>query len=639
MALAPIGIKKPALLIVIMSLILAGGFGAFYLGHKFIRQFRPKPLLMAGQDHSVSPMPDADKAPNPLEQAIRDARTSLSERSAQPAPTGINREAYLKMIQSIIGYFGPHQIKSGEIIDPYAHREIQYATPSYALAAAVLVASGKQPDLLDSASRALDKSLLELAEHRAADHVGDFFIYPAMVAYRTLRDRVDPAVRERWDGYLRKIDPDLAYSDRIGPGQPDVMNWNSNAILGEYLRARYGFTDQAFVSRYMDAQRPRFTPEGLYRDPDFPLVYDAAARFNFSMLLAEGYQGPHRPALETLLRRGAWASLLMQSPAGDFPIGGRSSGHVWNDALQCASFELWARRAAAGGDALEAGAFKRAAHLSFLSLARWVRPSGELWIVKNRADPAARFGYEDYSFHSQYNLLAAAYLALAWSFSDDAITEQAAPAETGNFIVDLPQFHKLFANFEGHYLELDTGADTTHNGTGLLRSDGPDPDRPPLGEGGEAMGVGWRQGDKIWTLAQFPADKVKPQLLVHKLDKDGLHFSIRYVLSGTGVKQVIETYDLTRDRVTVHSVADGPIDQLLVRFPAYRTDGRNRMRIDASENAVEVSGLGQTRIFRILSPAGKLVQLPRLVHDRSGTYALFQATTDKHDIRYELTQQ
>ena len=117
---------------------------------------------MAGQDHAVIPIADAASRADPLEPAIRDARAALSVRAPQ-APTGVTRSDYLRMVDGIVRHFAPFQDQSGAIIDPYAHREIQYSTPSYALAAAMLVHSGMRPELLNSASRALDRSINALA--------------------------------------------------------------------------------------------------------------------------------------------------------------------------------------------------------------------------------------------------------------------------------------------------------------------------------------------------------------------------------------------------------------------------------------------------------------------------------------------
>jgi hypothetical protein len=621
---------------VALAIILAGT-AAYYIAHKLIHHFRPRPLMMAGQDHSVTPFPFAFRQADPLGSEIRNARARLRSFDGAFSPTDIDRGDYLRLTEGIVDYFARFQQKNGEIDDPYERKEIQYSTPSFALAAAILVESGKRPDLLANARNALDRSLAELATHSAANQTGDFFIFPAMAAYTKLRNRVDEATRDRWQGYLRKIDPDLAYSDRIGPGQPDVMNWNSNAILGEYLRFRQGFTDEKFVSRYLDAQLPRFTPEGLYRDPGTPLVYDAAARFNFLVLLNEGYGGPHRKGLEILLKRGAWASLLMQSSKGDFPSSGRSSGHVWNDALECASFELWASRSAAAGDLVGAHAFKRAAHLAAQSISRWVRSSGDIWIVKNRFDPKVRHGYEDYSYHSQYNLLTAAYLALAWSYADESLPEGPSPAETGDFLVDLPNFHKIFANVSGQYLEIDLAGEEKHGETGLIRLD--QPSAPSIIGGGTAIGIGWQVGGKTQYLAQIPSNHINARLTSVTRSKGKLQFSVRYVLKDAAVRSLTENYTLDPHGLQVRAEVEGKADRLMGRYPVMITNGRDKPIVDTKAGTVTVRfGLGG-QIFEMTPPTADLRDTGIVVSDRYGIYRYFEASVAGPALTFRLSPQ
>ena len=122
-------------------------------------------------------------------------------------------------------------------------------------------------------------------------------------------------------------------------------------------------------------------------------------------MLEQGYDGPNVTDYVELNRRGAWTSLLLQSPWGELPTGARSSQHTWNEAVSCVTYEYYASLLNSQGDVSGAGVFKRAAMLSLDTLARWKRPTGEWWIVKNRFDPSLRFGYESYSFYSQYNLV------------------------------------------------------------------------------------------------------------------------------------------------------------------------------------------------------------------------------------------
>lgn len=138
-----------------------------------------------------------------------------------------------------------------------------------------------------------------------------------------------------------------------------------------------------YVEEHLAAQMENFTEDGLYIDPHGPMAYDHFPRLFLATMLHRGYNGIFRENLEKILNRAAWLSLFMQSPQGELPNGGRSAQHQWNEAQQCVMFEIWAKKLKNASDS-SASAFKRAAHLSLMSLTRWIRPSGEFWIVKNR---------------------------------------------------------------------------------------------------------------------------------------------------------------------------------------------------------------------------------------------------------------
>lgn len=541
--------------------------------------------------------------------------------------TVLSRNDYLAVGEGIVDSFRHFQDESGRIIDPFVHREVQYSTPCYAWAAAALVDSGRRPDLVESAARALERALQELADGKPADYHGDFFTFPAMLAYEHLRGHVASERRRQWEVLLRAIQPEHAYSDLIQPGRPAVHNWNVVAIAGEFLRSQDGFADGAFVDRYLAAQLEHFTAEGMYRDPNVPMAYDHFPRHFLAAMLARGYRGAHREQLDDLLERAAWTSLLIQSPAGELPIGGRSAQHQWNEAIQCVTFEIWAAREQSAGDSIAAKAFKRAAHLALQSVQRWRRPSGELWIVKNRFDPAVRQGFEGYSFHSQYNLLAASMLATAWLFADDRVAEGACPADAGGFVVQLPEFHKVIANAGGLYAEVDTAADPDYNSTGLLRvhrsgveplvgpSDGAAIKVTPM-----AIGIAWREGSRWMPLAAVG----QPHPAVVTVTREAatpqqVRFTIRYEINRENVRAVIEHYELTPTRLLVMIEIDGSADRIQIRFPVLAFDGRSAARLSIADGTATVELAGSRQVFRVESPSGvKLRRTGEWISMRNG---------------------
>ena len=160
----------------------------------------------------------------------------------------------------------------------------------------------------------------------------------------------------------------------------------------------------------------------------------------------------------------------MQSPYGEVPTGGRSAQHIWNEAAAAVTYEIYASQYASQGKMKEAGAFKRAAHLSLKSISRWKREDGSGFIVKNRFPIETMHGYESYSAQSQYNLLACWLMSVAYLYADDSIEELPSPADVGGYIIPMQDvFHKLFANVGGNYIEYELSGDPRYNATGLIR--------------------------------------------------------------------------------------------------------------------------------------------------------------------------
>jgi hypothetical protein len=584
----------------------------------------------------------------PLASVIEAVRRTLAD--TQVRSTGFSRQDYAATIQGIVDYFCHFQAEDGRIFDPFEHREIQYSTPCYAWAATALLGEEEPPNLLESAARALECALEELVFGGAAEGHGDFFTFPILLAYEGLRERVPTERRARWEQLLREIEPRTAYryvlSDSATAVQLPSPNWNVVAVAGEFLRYQAGFADQAFVERYLNLHVPLFTAEGLYRDPHVPMAYDHFPRHFLAVVLERGYTGQHREALEKLIDRGAWTSLLMQSPCGEWPTGGRSGQHQWNEAMQCVTYEVWARRKQREGDFVAACAFKRAARLALQAIRRWVRPSGELWIVKNRFDPAVRHGYEYYSFHSQYNLLAASMLATAHLFADDSIPEGPAPADVGGFVLHLPDFHKVIANAGGLYLELDTAADPSFNSTGLLRvhkvgvdpllgpSDGSSIANRPL-----AVGVAWQERERWQSLAGIGiGEMVGTQVRVHEVTPQKVYFGVDYVLNRPAVRKIRETYECTPIQARVTVEVEGDVPTLKVRFPMLAFDGQRASQI-AIDGPTATVRLGESmQVFAVEDPLGvSLFRTGEWVLSRNGFLEVVEGVCQGRRVVYTIT--
>jgi hypothetical protein len=518
--------------------------------------------------------------------------------------TGLKRADYLKLISKQVDFWKKHQDANGAIIDPYRKAEIQYATPAFANAAAVLVVHNNRPDLLESSSKAMDWATRRLAERKAASYHEDF--YPTMIAhtYRLLKPHVPSERVARWESDIRRINPYQTYRMAMGS-----MNWNIVSLSGEAMFQNLGLRkNSAYVKESLAAQGYHFkSPYGLYLEG--PMAYDHFPRIFLADILAQGYAGPYSKELGEALNRAAITSLFMQSPWGELPAGGRSAHHQWNEAEQCVTYEIYAAKAQKEGDEQLAGIYKRAAHLALASMQRWVRPSGEMQIVKNWVDPAKRHAYEVYSHHSQYNLLPMAMLANAYKYaaSTETVAERPAPADQGGYILEIPELHKVFANAGGTYVELDTKGDSHYDATGLIRVHakgvspqlGPSdsvlahptynsPNPAPYSSG---IGAAWQKADGSWqTLGGIDSKAIK-NVTVKALEQlpGRIVFDVTYEGDFGGIARVVEHYILMPSGVELTTEVPGYNGPLRYIWPVLADDGKTQSDIKVERKTVSVS--------------------------------------------------
>lgn len=592
----------------------------------------------------------------PLLRHVNAFRHQAQRAKASLRPTGLTRAEYLRLADGIVRSFTFLQNARGAILDLYEGVEKQYATPAFACASAILCSTGGSPGLLSSSIRALDWATSQLVAGKAADGHDDFYTVLLMHAYERLRDRAPAGKIGQWQRRIRRIAPARLY--KFQPDGEQLHNWNLVAVNGEWMRHRAGLGDERpWIEASLARQADLFTSHGMYRDPGDPIAYDAFARYHVVNLLEQGYDGRFARTLRGLMDRGAWTSLFTQSPHGEIPCGGRSGHHQWNEAAHAMICEVYASRCARRGDAVGAAAFKRSARLALRSLARWVRPSGDLWIVKNRADPSLRHGYEGYSFHSQYNLLTAAMLSIAYLHADDAVDEGACPAEVGGFAFGIqPAFHKVFANAGGMYLEIDTGADTQYNPTGLLRvhhpawdpgisvSDGVSAERiyetptPPTLS--LSIGPAWRDPEGLWhTLAEHDGRLLRDaKVRVTREEPDEVEFEVAYTgeLRGGGAR-VHQAFSIRPERLIVTDLVEGASRGARQDFPLPVNDGERDIPTEVSgRHAAVLQPDGGGQVYEVLDEGRSIARRSVREPSRNGAFDAAFSESRSPTMRYSL---
>ena len=553
-------------------------------------------------------------------------------------PSGLARADYLDVIEGQTRAMMQYQDEQGRIIDPVEKTEKYYSTPCFAHAVAVLSAAGRgDAALREAGMRAMDAAVASMAAGNGVGGHGDFFTWPLMLAFHHWTGIAPDARVESWREGLGRIDP------RRYRSGPSGNNWNLVNTSGEYLRHREGMVGIDYVDKSLAAQRGNFTRFGMYVDPGQPPAYDVFSRHYLGGMLQLGYAGEYRDFYRETLWKGAWTSLFAQSPSGELPTGYRSAQHIWNEAELCVVFELYASAYAREGRMAEAGAFKRAARLALGSVREWIRPDGTGYAVKNRYPIDARHGYEQYTSHACYNMLACSMLAQAWQFADESIAERAAPADTGGFVFEIPTFHKIIANAGGAYVEYDTRGDQVYDPTGLLRVHlrGGNPVLGPSGgcgaaRDGESLAVGpsWKI-DGTWTrLAALQPDP--PRLVVHEATPRRVRFDVEYSDLPGGVA-LTEKYTLEPTGVTIEDALTGDVAATRISFPALVFDGESRTDVTLQGNVLSLALRDRGMRFEITDPKVNLERTGKELPHRNGMVEEIYGEANRTHMTYRIT--
>ena len=614
--------------------------------------------------------------------------SAFLERDLAVKPSGIAREDYLRIINGQVTGVLKYQGTDGSIQNPLTGRDLNYATPHFAHCAAVLISSGynTSPELYEAAERAMSYSVNKLREgihplqiarrdgkisqQKFQQEVqklreqkispfgaGDFFPLPLMKAMPLYKreaeaGRIDPKLFAEWEDAVRAIDPAKSYNWYLTPTTDRwASNWAVKNGTGEWLREHLGYSSLNYASVVLDRHQDNFTQFGMFREGAF--CYDLFPRTAIVTILHEGYDGDAAAKLKEHMWRGAWTSLFIQSPNGELPPGFRSSGHIWNETMQVELFEIYAAEYAKVGRMREAGIFKRAAHRSFQSVTEWIRPDGTGYIVKNRYPIEAKHGYEAYSTHTNYNMLAMSQLATAYQAADDGIAENACPSEVGGFVFDLESPHRnnstifpwTIANAAGNYLTIIRQRDGAgYDSTGLIRVflRGGNPRlgpaasvSPKFGGKGNFIAVGptWTapNGKRVSLAELRPSESV---VNVIGQSPEEVVFEINYTVPGG---TVTEHYCITEDGVTVTDTLSGKgLSGIGLQFPLLVTDGEAETDVSIDGDVATFSLNGLSNQLTILEPETTLTLDAKPYPHVNGMAKRLHSETASNAIRYRL---
>lgn len=367
---------------------------------------------------------------------------------------------YLGKAEQLARALAAHQDDAGHIMDPYTGENEKSSTPYFAYVVGVLSSAGRADDLVPAGVRAMEAATAETAVTSGADDDdGNTFLQPLSDALAFYERHVTDETLASWRERLQRPIGDLIDSN--------LNNHRAYAMKGEWARALAGLVTRddaiAFIEQnWSGSQRDRIAGDslGLYHDrssdPD-SMATESVGRMQLLWILANGYDGPSRAEMESLLLAGTKNLLALQDPTGQAPTGGRASGAVWNDTNVALCFELAGKLSAESGDTDTAGAYRRAADLALQSVERFEQPDGSQTVLKNQYDPSLRVGFARYNSWSNSNASQAYRFATIYQLRRGATTrppEAPTPAEIGGYALNTDSaFATAFADAGGLQLE------------------------------------------------------------------------------------------------------------------------------------------------------------------------------------------
>lgn len=492
----------------------------------------------------------------------------------------------------------------------------------------ILIANGRKTEFIPRFTEIMDICCEKMPTVKAAN---DFTVKEVIFCIMALEEKgLFGDKTEYWRSRLATVVPEKTYSVIARKPTDNVNNWASFSMVSEIMRHHIGLADtREFVDIQMASQLQFIDENGMYRDPNDPMVYDLVPRGLFALALFFGYNGKYREKVSETLRRAGLLTLKMQSVTGEIPYGGRSNQFPHNEAHLAVVLEYEALRYMAQGDVKTASLFKRATQKALDSIERWLTRE-PIRHIKNRYPTETEYGCENYAYFDKYMITTASFLYAARLMCDDGIPCAEEDGETVYTAVTSEHFHKVFLRSGDYFAEIDTAADPHYDcsGIGRIHKKGapsviclscPGTATPNFSLGdAEAMDFSICAGVKIDGEYRFATTKdCGYRVTERKTEGETAFCRLECALDG---RLITTCCTLSPDGVEVTAEGDGEIALML---PAFFFDGETYADIICGEKDLSVAYDGA--ICRYTSD-GNIVDLNKICGNRNGEYRIFAVT-------------
>lgn len=342
----------------------------------------------------------------------------------------------------------------------------------------ILMAHGKRLELKGVFIEIIDLCLEGFAHLINWEKAGNNFAVREVCCALMELERTDVIDSEQlkiWKNQLAALDIATTYTHIVSEEIPTPANWAYFAVISEQARCKLcGMDATAFLEHQLPSQLARLDENEMYRDHGLagryqPIVYDIVTRELIGLSLFMGYDGNYAKRIEKMMDNSDDLTLKMQSVTGELAFGGRSNQCIHNEMMLANYYELRATLLSRKGENKKAGMFKAAAKKATEACMRWLEEK-PISHIKNHFVPDLQLGCEDYAYFNKYMVTVASNAYLAYLVADDSIEPTTTLADIGGFVAETSEdFHKVFINAGGYFLEFDCSADTHYDASGLGR--------------------------------------------------------------------------------------------------------------------------------------------------------------------------
>lgn len=560
----------------------------------------------------------------------------------------MKKQTYIDLMEVVMSAYSEEHIKA------YTKTALEngieeHGYPRLTANLGILIAHGRKTEYKEEFLKMMDFCCRDIpvAKSKNGNRAGNDFSVKEIVFCLLEVEKAgvfDKSVTDKWRSDLAKIDPYETYSVIASTPPERIGNWAAFGAISEQLRKYAGIGDESeFIENQIKSQLFSFDENGMYRDPNEPMVYDFVTRLQLACALYFGYDGESRKDLEEELMKSADITLNMQSVTGEIPFGGRSNQFLHNEAFYAALCEFYADFYKKRGDEKKAGEFKSAARVAVDYIIPWLKED-TIRHIKNYYATDSKFGCEDYAYFDKYMVTTGSWLYMAYIMADDEICEVDCPSLTKNYILETSErFHKVMCKYNDYFIEFDTKADTHYDASGLGRvhkrgapsaicMSMPFAEEPNFNIGKKnpslfcvCAGVKTNDG---YDYTFDPSVRYK---LIEKAVTD--EFALVQFECRTEKNNIInQTFKISDKGVKIDVSADGEIEVL---FPMLSFDGMNYTEKTLSEKSANLLYKG----YKCMYLTNSLIEDKNLIYkNRNGCYDAFCAKGENNvTLEIEIT--